>query len=145
MTAMAPYEILNSLGNANVVYGANYHIQGVNRRSLTPAIVSSIFQKLLELANTPALNMAKPVLAITWDYHNVRKMSTVPSDATAFCMRRPNPVAAAFIMWEGDSQEASQEAKDRLREFKAYCEGALESDWEKTIDDVGYANYGESY
>ncbi|PVG04874.1 FAD-binding domain-containing protein [Serendipita vermifera] len=131
-----PYEQLNAMQNQGAPFGGNYHYTGVIRGCLPPPTASEIFNKMMGLANIPspfkAINPTTKaeepdtiVLSAVWEYHNLKKMSAVAPDATAFRMRVPHPLGLLILTWSADGQEAIDEAKDRMDKFRDICEAAL--------------------
>ncbi|CAG8561534.1 2122_t:CDS:2 [Acaulospora colombiana] len=86
-------------------------------------------------------------MSILWEYWNLKKQSTPAPDATPFRMRVPYPMAPLGIFWSAEGAEASQEAKERVRVMKAFCDAEL---WPTfgpdgpSANGTGYGN-SESY
>lgn len=148
--SMVPYERVNELQNAAIPYGANYHMTGTVRgeNEVTPQVAAQLFNHLVDISSAPG-NCAvdsPPILITIWEYFNLKRAASIPADATAFRMRVPHPVMPILIRWEGDSVEATKDAKERLTRFKQCLEDEIKSTFRdgKGEDDTGYGNYGQS-
>lgn len=158
LAGMLPYEKLNAMQNEAIPYNIYCHLTGITRGSLPPSAASAIFEILLTIANAPSpfkatnptTNAEEPNtigMSILWEYWNLKKQSTPAPDATAFRMRVPYPMAPLGIFWSAEGMEASQEAKGRLKEMKAFCDAQL---WPTfgpdgpNVNGTGYRN-SESY
>ncbi|KAG8813260.1 hypothetical protein FRC17_001619 [Serendipita sp. 399] len=142
LAGMIPFEKLNAMQNDNISYGQNYHLTGFTRPSLPPDVASKAFDELVETANAPS--EADLQMVLIWEYHILRKLSSVSPDATAFPMRIQRPLTVMLITWNKDSDQLTADAKSRLKRLLAFCEGALAPVFDekggKTAYDTGYTN-----
>ncbi|KAG8809385.1 hypothetical protein FRC17_003472 [Serendipita sp. 399] len=142
LAGMIPFEKLNAMQNDNISYGQNYHLTGFTRPSLPPDVASKAFDMLVEIANAPS--EADLQMVLIWEYHILRKLSSVSPDATAFPMRVQRPLTVMLVTWNKDSDQLTADAKSRLKRLQAFCEGALASVFDekggKTAYDTGYTN-----
>ena len=149
--SMIPYEALNGLHNATIPYGINYHLNGTSRgpRGVTPEMSATLMNQLIATASAPGASAPEgvtPTMTLLWEFYNMKKLSSVAPDATAFRMRVPHPLITMLITWDGDSPEATADAKERLSGYKRFAEGALKDSFEggeKGENDTGYGNNGE--
>ncbi|KAG8751911.1 hypothetical protein FRC14_007520 [Serendipita sp. 396] len=142
LAAMIPYENLNALQNDHTKYNQNYHFVGGIRTSVTPDVAKTVFDNMLETTNAPSEADMKMVLI--WEYHVLKKLASVSSDATAFPMRVPRPITVMMINWTGDDEQSALDARQRLDAIKAFSDEALAPAFEekggKTELDTGYTN-----
>ncbi|PVG03740.1 FAD-binding domain-containing protein [Serendipita vermifera] len=149
-----PYEQLNAMQNQAIPYGINYHLNGFVRAGLPPPAAGAIFNNQVAIATAPSpyksvnptTNVEEPntvVLTVLWEFYNLKKQSTPAPDATAFRMRVPYSLATLIATWSADGEEASKEAKERLRSFKLVCDNELRSTFGpegRNKDAPGYGN-----
>jgi len=88
-----------------------------------------------------------PFISIIWEFINMKEITSVPADATAYRMRVARPSIPIAIRWQGDSAEGISDAKDRLKRVKKVVEQDLKHIFPNGPgeDDTGYRNYGMSY
>ncbi|KAG8799467.1 hypothetical protein FRC17_007132 [Serendipita sp. 399] len=140
MAGMIPYEKVNALNNENNNVGGNHKITAYNRPSLTPEVATKVFDKLIQTGS------ARDDIRIVflWEYHNLKKFSSVASDATAFSGRIPRPLIIMIVNWVGDSDELKADALNRLEQVRSFTEQALEPAFDqiggKTELDTGDGN-----
>jgi hypothetical protein len=151
-----PYEKLNAMQNQAIPYGINYHLNGIVRADLPPPAAGAIFNTLVSTANAPSpyksinptTNAEEPnvvVLTILWEFYNLKKQCAPAPDAMAFRMRVPYSLATLIATWSADGEEASKEAKERLRSLKTVCDNELRSTFGpegRSKDAPGYGNNG---
>ncbi|KAG8802748.1 hypothetical protein FRC16_008771 [Serendipita sp. 398] len=142
LASTIPYENLNALQNDNVKYNQNYHLTGSTRASLPPDVAKTVFDKLLETANSPS--EADLQMVLIWEYHILKRLASVSPDATAFPMRVQRPLTVMLVTWTGDDSQLTADAKKRLDVIKAFSDEALAPAFEekggKTELDTGYSN-----
>jgi len=147
---MIPYEVMNTLQNPMLPYGASYHFTSTVRgnKAVEPQAAQNMFNRMMELANSPkgCATSSPPMVLILWEYLNLKKAASVPADATAFRMRLEYPSLPLLIHWEGDSAEATKDAKERLRQLKRVVEENVKGTFPPENEDssTGYGNYGMS-
>jgi len=148
-TGMIPYELVNTMQNDLVPYGHNYHITGTLRgkKPVEAQASQDVFNRMLQIASTPGACSANgdPTMTILWEFFHLQKAVGVPSDATAFRMREASPQLPMVITWEGDSAEATKDAKERLRQVKQAIDENVKDTFVGGMskDDTGYGNYGQ--
>ena len=148
-TGMIPYELLNAMQNDMVPYGHNYHITGTLRgkKPVESQASQDIFNRMVQIASTHGDCRANGDAAITilWEFLHLKKAVSVPPDATAFRMRVDSPSLPMMITWEGDSAEATKDAKERLRQVRQVVDENVKDTFVSgmSADDTGYGNYGE--
>jgi hypothetical protein len=102
---------------------------------------------MVQISGTPGACAANggPTIVILWEFLHLKKAVSVPLDATAFRMRVESPSMPMVITWEGDSSEATTDAKERLRQVKRVVEENVKDTFVGGMseDDTGYGNYGE--
>ncbi|KAG8783802.1 hypothetical protein FRC20_003754 [Serendipita sp. 405] len=142
LAAMIPYEKLNALQNDHTKYNQNYHFTGGIRTSISPDVAKKVFDKMLETTNAPS--EADMKMVVIWEYHVLKKLASVSSDATAFPMRVQRPVTVMMVNWTGDDEQLTLDARQRLDAIKAFSDEALAPAFEekggKTELDTGYTN-----
>jgi len=147
-TGMMPSEVVNTLQNAVLPQGANYHLTGTIRGEgrLQSEAARDIFNKMIEMTGAPGacLTDGGPVFSIIWQFINLKKVTSLPADASALRMRTASPCMSMVIRWEGDSTEASKDAKDRVTRLKDFIVQALEHTFPNGLgeNDTGYGNFG---
>jgi len=148
-TGMMPYEVVNTLQNDTLPHGSNYHLtcslRGEGR--VQPEPVQEIFNKLMEVTSAPGpcLTSGGPTLSLIWEFLNLKnKVANVPVDATAYRMRIVRPSLPTVMMWEGDSVEAANDARERMMRLKETVDQALKHTFPNGLgeDATGYGNYG---
>jgi hypothetical protein len=153
---MMPYEKLNAMQNEAIPYNVNCFLNGITRGSLPPSSASAIFNEMMSLANAPSphkainptTNQEEPnslTLIILWEFWNLKKQSAPAPDATAYRMRVPYPVAPMGVFWSAEGTEASQEARDRLRALRMFCDKELRPTFGTdgpSANGTGYGNAG---
>jgi hypothetical protein len=148
-TGMIPYELLNTMQNELVPYGINYHLTGTLRgkKPVESQAAQDIFNQIIQIASAPGdcTSNGDPAISILWEFLHLKKAASVPPDATAFRMRVDTLSLPLLITWEGDSAEATKDAKERLRRVRELVERNLKDTFAGGMseDDTGYGNYGE--
>jgi hypothetical protein len=146
---MIPYEMVNSLQNELVPYGANYHMTGTVRgdKPAESEVAQEIFNQMLDISSLQGAcaSTSTPSMVVLWEFFHLKKAASVPADATAFRMRVEHSAMPVLIKWEGESTEATNDAKERLRRLKQVIEKGLRETFAGGMgeNDTGYGNYGE--
>jgi hypothetical protein len=145
--AMIPYETMNALQNGLVPYGSNYHftcaVRGGNPVETEAA--QEIFTQITGISSLPGAcaDTSPPTVIVIWEFFNLKKAASVPADATAFRMRVEHSQTPILINWEGESSEATRDAKERSGRLKLVVEEALKGTFDGGMGENGYGNYGE--
>lgn len=145
MAGMIPYEQLNALQNPSIHIGCNDTITCLTRETLSPSAASSIFDKMVLTANSLTSKVENAVIAIFWEYYNLKKQSSVAPDATAYRMRYPFGLSALIITWTGEGEEGEKEARLRLEDVETFANELLDKTYQggkRHPDATGYGNYG---
>jgi hypothetical protein len=146
---MIPYELLNTMQNDMIPYGANYHLTGTLRgkKPVETEAAQGMFNRMLQISSAPGACTANgdPTIMILWEFLHLKKAASVPADATAFRMRVESPSIPMLISWGGESTEATKDAKERLRKMRQIVDENLKDTFVGGMgeDDTGYGNYGE--
>jgi len=147
-TGMIPYEVVGTLQEAMLPHGDNYSLTGTLRGEgrVQPEAVQDIFNQMVEItsATGPCVTDAGPIVSIIWEFSNLKKVSSVSPDATAYRMRVESPSLAILIRWQGDSTEANKDARDRLMRVRGAVDQNLKHTFPNGLgeNDTGYGNYG---
>lgn len=155
LAGMIPYERLNAMQNEAIPYNINCFLNGITRGSLPPSSAAAIFSQMMALANAPSQYRAinpttkeeEPntlAIVILWEFWNLKKQSTPSPDATAYRMRVPYPVAPMGVFWSSDDSKAGQEAKERLKALKMFCDNELRPTFGTSGPSVNGTGYGNA-
>jgi hypothetical protein len=146
---MMPYELLNTMQNEMMPAGLSYSLTSALRgkKPVEPQAAQAMFDRMVQIASTPGdctVN-ADPTIMIIWEFLHLKKVASVPVDATAFRMREETPSVPTLIIWDGDSAEATKDAEGRLRQVKQVVDENLKDTFVggKSENATGYGNYGE--
>jgi hypothetical protein len=146
---MMPYELLNTMQNAMMPAGLNYSLTSSMRgkKPVDPQAAQAIFDRMVQAASAPgacAVN-GDPTIMVIWEFIHLKKVASVPVDATAFRMREETPSVPILIMWDGDSAEGTKDAEERLRQVKQAADENFKDSFVggKSENTTGYGNYGE--
>jgi hypothetical protein len=146
---MMPYELLNTMQNEMMPAGRNYSLTSALRgkKPVEPQAAQAMFDRMVQLASAPGdctVN-GDPTIMIIWEFLHLKKVASVPVDATAFRMREETCSVPTLIIWDGDSAEATKDAKERLRQVKQVVDENLKDTFVggKSENATGYGNYGE--
>ncbi|KAL5487870.1 hypothetical protein ACEPAI_5978 [Sanghuangporus weigelae] len=106
-TGEVPYEQMNSLQNSNFPHGRNYYFQGVVQDHYSAAAAKkSAFERVCEVSSKDV----SVVLGI--ELYPLRKVNSIPKDATAFNLRGAESNIFSLAAWDDDSHEAALRGKE---------------------------------
>jgi hypothetical protein len=150
-TGMMPYEVVNTLQNDAFPHGAGYHLNGTIRgkKPVETQAAQEMFDQMLQIASAPGAcsSNGDPTIIIVWEFINMKRAASIPVDATAYRMRAETPSLALVIHWQGESTEATRDAKERLLKVRQIADENLKDTFVggRGEDVTGYGNYGGYY
>jgi hypothetical protein len=132
MCAEVPYEGVNGLNNPMVPHGFNRYTKSIfisrSQKEATPKIVER--WQALSGDNSPVQFM------VFHEYFVGKKISSVPSDATAFFHRQKTSHALCLVTWKENTPENFQLARKGSRQLVEPS-----ADAENTSLEICYGNY----
>jgi len=127
-----PYEQLNGVQNAQLQHGDAHYMKGVTQTKLPV----DAFQSILDLVVPVSPKEGEPELAVIAEYHGLKKMLSVPAEATAF-RRVPGNNVLLLATWKKLNQENTKLAHDGIKSLADLIASS------NTGRSTGYGNYND--
>jgi len=136
LTAEIPFENLNALQNPNVQPGKNVYMKGATQVEPKSDVANKVFDAMQQMTESGDLRVA-----FMFEYFALRKVRSVPSDATAFCSRGPQCNVVFFGSWENDTPELSKKGKEAAHALTSLVMAVEKPP--KPDENKGYSNYDD--
>ncbi|GJJ09866.1 hypothetical protein Clacol_004090 [Clathrus columnatus] len=149
MAKEIPYEQVNGMWNqAANAHGRRYYMTGTSLKSTLAAHAAEVFEHTIKFSEKHPTDPSRPPLEVLVNYELLphHKICQVPSDATAYRSRGPQPNVLVMISWDQEEKDQAdvKHARTFSREIAAIVNASAEREL-KENENQGYGNYSKSF